>query len=50
MNLTNPLNEVITPFSITPFKERFSDDVVGATANLSIVYPSPLNDCLPPYE
>lgn len=50
MNLTNPQNEVITPFSITPFKERFSDDVVGATANLSIVYPSTLNDCIPPYE
>ena len=49
MNLDNPDIEIITPFTITPFKERFSDDVVGATANISIVYPSLLNDCTPPY-
>lgn len=48
MNLKEPQVEFITPFTITPFKERFSDDVVGATANISITYPSPLDDCLTP--
>lgn len=49
MSLDNPLVEFVLPFSITPFKERFSDDVVGATANISITYPSGLNDCNSPY-
>ena len=48
MNLNEPQVEFITPFSITPFKERFSDDVVGATANISITYPSLLDDCRSP--
>jgi len=48
MNLTNPQVEFITPFTITPFKERFSDSVVGGTANISITYPSPLDDCRTP--
>lgn len=50
MNLDHPEVEFILPFTITPFKERFSDSVVGGTANISIIYPSPLNDCRPPYE
>jgi len=49
MNLDNPLVEFVTPFSITPFKERFSDNVVGATAAISIQYPSNINDCDTPY-
>lgn len=50
MNLNNPLVEFITPFTITPFKERFSDNVVGATASISIQYPANINDCESPYS
>jgi hypothetical protein len=46
--LDNPLIEFIEPYSITPFKERFSDDVVGATANLTIEYADVLDNCFPP--
>lgn len=49
MTLENPLIEISTPFTITPFKERFSDDVVGATASLTIIYNSPLDICDKPY-
>jgi hypothetical protein len=45
MNLVNPDVEFVTPFTITPFKERFSDDVVGATANITINFSSLFNDC-----
>lgn len=36
---------IITPYTITPFKERFSDDVVGITANLTFEYQEGLNNC-----
>ena len=49
MNLDNPDVEFVTPFTITPFKERFSDDVVGATANITINFSSLFNDCTSPY-
>jgi len=45
MTLVHPLVEISTPFTITPFKERFSDDVVGATGALTIIYNSPLDIC-----
>lgn len=48
-NLENPFVEFITPFSVTPFKERFSDNVVGATASIAIQYPSNITDCDTPY-
>jgi hypothetical protein len=37
-----------TNMSYTPFNERFSDDVAGMTASLSIEVPSPLNACIAP--
>ena len=49
INLVNPQVEFLTPFTITPFKERFSDDVVGATANITINYSSLFNDCDSPF-
>jgi hypothetical protein len=49
-NLDNPQVEFITPFSVTPFKERFSDNVVGATAGIAIQYPSNITDCDTPYS
>jgi hypothetical protein len=36
------------PVSMTPFVERFQDDVVGATATLTINYASPMNICATP--
>lgn len=48
MNLDNPDVEFSLPYTITPFKERFSDNVVGATANISITYVSLLDDCRSP--
>lgn len=48
-NLDNPQVEFLTPFSVTPFKERFSDNVVGATASIAIQYPSNITDCDTPY-
>lgn len=41
---------VRTNISYTPFNERFSDDVSGMTASLSIEVPQGLNDCLAPIE
>ena len=39
------LFDIQTPTLITPFKERFQDDVVGATASLTIVYGKPIDGC-----
>lgn len=48
--LTNPLVEFNLPFSINPFKERFSDDVIGASGSITITYPTPFNECESPYS
>lgn len=45
---TDPLIDIVTPFTITPFKERFQDDVVGATAVLTINYGKAIDGCLIP--
>ena len=47
-SITNPLVEFQEPFNFTPFKERFQDDVVGATVNMSVVYPTTLDLCKAP--
>ena len=41
---------VRTNISYTPFNERFSDDVSGMTASLSIEVPQGLNDCIAPIQ
>jgi hypothetical protein len=43
----NYLMDVVLPFNITVFKERFQDSVVGATANLTISYAKALDNCDP---
>lgn len=35
---------------LTPFKERFQDTVAGMTATLEIVVPTPLNQCIAPFN
>lgn len=42
--------DVNLTFTLTPFKERFQDTVAGMTATLSITLPSPINNCITPYE
>lgn len=37
--------KVQLPLILTPFKERFDDDVVGFTATINIEYSDPLNAC-----
>ena len=43
--ITDDIYKVNTPINLTPFKERFDDDVVGFTATLNIEYSDPLNAC-----
>ena len=45
-----PLYDVSLPVSITPFKERFQDDVVGATAALTINYAKAIDGCNTPIK
>jgi hypothetical protein len=46
--LIDPLVEVQTNYTFTPFKERFQDDVVGASCNISVTYPTILDACSAP--
>lgn len=46
----NYLMDVQLPFNITPFKERFQDSVVGATANITISYAKALDNCNPRFQ
>lgn len=43
--LIDPLVEIQPNYTFTPFKERFQDDVVGASCNITVTYPSQLNAC-----
>jgi hypothetical protein len=46
--LIDPQVEIQQPFTFTPFKERFQDDVVGASCNLTVTYPTLLDACVAP--
>jgi hypothetical protein len=41
----DPLLDLTNNWTINVFKERFKDDVVGATANITFTYYSPLDNC-----
>jgi len=41
--------EVQFNYSYNPFYERFQDQLAGATANLSIIVPTNINDCITPF-
>ena len=43
--LIDPLVEIQSNYTFTPFKERFQDDVVGASCNITVTYPSQLDAC-----
>ena len=45
VSATYPLIDIQFPFSVTPFKERFQDDVVGATVSLTINYGKAIEGC-----
>ena len=42
--------EVQFNYSYNPFYERFQDQLAGATANLSIIVPTNINDCISPFS
>lgn len=42
--------EIQFNYSYTPFYERFQDDLAGATANIQIVVPTNINDCITPFD
>jgi len=44
------LVDVEFPVSVEVFKERFQDDVVGATATMTINYGKPLDGCNNPFN
>jgi len=41
----DPLMTVVTPITMIPFKERFQDNVVGATATITVNYARPMDVC-----
>lgn len=45
---TTPLLDISTPVNMIPFKERFQDDVVGATATITINYGKAIDGCNTP--
>lgn len=44
-----PLYSIAFPYTATPFKERLQDDVVGATAGLTIVVGTAIDGCDTPF-
>ena len=42
--------EIQFNFSYTPFYERFQDDLAGATANIQIIVPTNINECIAPFD
>jgi len=40
----------LTGITHTPFKEKYQDVVAGMTATITIAVPTPLNECIAPYE
>ena len=40
----------LTGITYTPFKEKYQDVVAGMTATISIAVPTPLNECIAPFN
>ena len=40
----------LTGITYTPFKEKYQDVVAGMTATISIAVPTPLNECIAPFD
>ena len=40
----------LTGITYTPFKEKYQDVVAGMTATITIQVPTPLNECIAPYD
>jgi len=45
----HPLYAIALPYTVTPFKERLQDDVVGATAGLTLVVGTAIDGCDTPF-
>ncbi len=42
--------EIQFNFSYTPFYERFQDNLAGATANIQIIVPTNIDNCIAPFD
>ena len=40
----------LTGITYTPFKEKYQDELAGMTASITIQVPTPLNECIAPFE
>jgi len=40
----------LTGIQYTPFKEKYQDELAGMTASITIQVPTPLNNCIAPFE
>ena len=40
----------LTGITYTPFKEKYQDELAGMTATITIAVPTPLNDCIAPFD
>ena len=40
----------LTGITYTPFKEKYQDELAGMTATITIQVPSPINECIAPYN
>ena len=40
----------LTGISYTPFKEKYQDELAGMTATITIAVPTPINECIAPFE
>tara|TARA_R110000787_G_scaffold94178_3_gene196813 strand:- start:196 stop:651 length:456 start_codon:yes stop_codon:yes gene_type:complete len=48
LTIGDPLFDIAMPLTLTPFKERFQDNVVGATAGLTMQYGKSISACVIP--
>jgi hypothetical protein len=40
----------LTGITYTPFKEKYQDELAGMTASITIQVPTPLNECITPFQ
>ena len=40
----------LTGITYTPFKEKYQDELAGMTATITIQVPTPLNECIAPFD
>ncbi len=48
LTIGDPLFDIAMPLTVTPFKQRLQDNVVGATASLTMEYGKSISACVTP--